>query len=153
VKNAYERPTSVELRTVTGPRPGVQAVLDAIVWKWSVRGVRSAGIYNRRTVRGRSGPLTPLNASLHSVGRGLDISVPTKQVGDELFLRLVAAADAIGICEIIWWDRRITSKGEKPYKGVDNHHTHLHVGFTADFADRKNDADLRKWVTHFVFGS
>jgi hypothetical protein len=152
MQNAYQPVTAVELKTVTGPRPGVQAVLDTILWFRHDKGVKSAGIYNRRPVRGKT-ILTPKSASLHAAGRGLDISVPSKEVGDELYLRLVNAADAIGVCEVIWWDRRITSKGEKPYKGVDNHHTHLHVGFTADWADRKNNADLRRWASHFLFGA
>ena len=151
MKNAYQPVTAAELRTITGPRPGVQAVLDTVVWFRHSKGVKSAGIYNRRPVRGKK-ILTPGSASLHAAGRGLDLAVPSKQVGDELYLRLAAAADAIGVCEIIWYGRRLTSAGEKPYKGVDNHTTHLHVGFTADWADRKNTADLRKWVAHFVFG-
>ena len=158
MKNAYQPVTSVELKTITGPRPGVRAVLDTILWfrsaptKEGFGGVTSGGIYNRRPVRGKT-VLNPGSASLHSAGRALDIVVPSKKAGDELCLRLIAAADAIGICEIIWWEKRFTSKGEKAYKGASPHKDHIHVGFTADWGARANTPDLRKWVSHFVFGA
>ena len=158
MKNAYQPVTSVELKTITGPRPGVRAVLDTILWFRSAvtpegfGGVKSGGIYNRRPQRGKT-VLNPGSASLHSAGRALDIMVPNKKAGDELYLRLAAAADAIGICEIIWWERRLTSKGEVPYRGKSPHKDHLHVGFTADWAARANTPDLRKWIAHFVFGA
>jgi hypothetical protein len=91
---------------------------------------------------------------LHAAGRAVDIGIPNKVVGDKLFKRILDAADAIGICEIIWWDTRSTTKGvQMPYKGADNHHTHIHVGFTADFADHPNTDDLRKWIAHFLYGA
>jgi len=152
MKYAYQPVTSVELKTVKGPRPGVQAVMDTVGWYRYAQGVRSAGIYNRRPVRGKT-VLTAKNASLHAAGRALDISVPSINVGNELYLRLAAAADAIGVCEIIWNRKRLTKNGEAAYKGVDPHTTHLHVGFVADWADRPNTPDLRKWVAHFVFGA
>lgn len=150
MKFAYQPVTSAELRTVVGPRPGARVVSDVIVWSMYAKGVRSAGIYNRRPQRGKK-ILTAATASLHAAGRGIDIAVPNKQVGDELFLRLLAAADAIGVCEVIWWDRRATIKGILPYKGADNHHTHLHIGLTADMADNTNPK-LGDWVKHFLFG-
>ena len=150
MKFAYEPVTATELRTISGPRPGARAISEVIVWHEYARGVRSAGIYNRRPIRGKK-ILTPATASLHAAGRGIDISVPNKQVGDELFLRVINAADAIGVCEVIWWDKRATAKGVLAYKGADNHHTHLHIGITADMADNTSP-ELMNWVNHFLFG-
>lgn len=150
MKFSYEPVTAVELKTVVGPRPGAQTISNVIVFNMYDKGVRSAGIYNRRPIRGKK-ILTPATASLHAAGRGIDISVPNKQIGDELFLRVVNAADAIGVCEVIWWDKRATSKGILDYHGVDNHHTHLHIGITADMADNRSP-QLDAWVKHFLFG-
>ena len=149
MKYAYQPVTSVELKTVKGPRPGAQAIMDTVLWYRHGKGVGNAGIYNRRPVRGKT-ILTPSTASLHAAGRGLDISVPSINVGDELYLRLAAAADAIGVCEIIWNRKRYTSKGEAPYNGVSPHTDHLHIGITADMADNRNP-QLAKWVQHFMF--
>lgn len=153
MKNAYQPVTPSELKNVVGPRPGCVAFNDVVMFVEHKRGVYPAGIYNRRNVRGRRGPVTARTASLHSVGRAVDIGIPNKAVGDALFKKIVAAADYIGVCEVIWWGTRTTTKGTLPYKGVDNHHTHIHVGFTADFASRKNTADLRKWISHFLYGT
>jgi len=151
MKNVYQPVSATELKQVIGPRPGARALNDVIVPRLFSKGVRSAGIYNRRPRRGLTA-LNPRTASLHAAGRAVDISIPNQKVGDELFLRLISAADAIGICEIIWWDRRVSSDGVKAYKGKDNHHTHIHIGLTSDFADRTNTPDLRKWISHFIFG-
>lgn len=153
MKNAYEPVTATELKTITGPRPGCVAFNDVVCFVEHQHGVYPAGIYNRRNVRGVAGPIRPGSASLHSAGRAVDIGIPTKAVGDALFQKLLAAADFIGICEIIWWDTRTTTKGTLNYKGADNHHTHIHVGFTADFASRANNDDLKKWIAHFLYGA
>lgn len=152
MKNKYQAPTRNELKTVHGPRPGAVALNDVIIWNMHKYGVSSAGIYNRRNVRGAKGAVIPSRASLHAVGRGVDIAIPNKAVGDALVAKLIKAADYVGICEIIWYGRRISTKGILPYRGVDKHRTHIHIGLTVDFASRKNDDNLRKWINHFVFG-
>ena len=147
----YEPPTAAELRTVTGPRPGTRALHDVLVWHYHGRGVRSAGIYNRRPRRGLS-VLTPATASLHAVGRGLDLATTDKAVHDEIFLRCIAAADQCGIVEIISWNRRWTpDKGVRDYRGASPHRDHVHVGQSVDAASRPDTADLRKWFSHFLF--
>ena len=150
MKFAYQPVTSAELRTVVGPRPGARAVSDVIVWHMYAKGARPGGIYNRRPVRGKS-ILAPSSASLHAAGRAVDIMVPNLNVGDEILLRLLKAADAIGVCEIIWNRKRYTAKGTFPYKGKSPHTDHLHIGLTAEMADNR-DPQLKQWVTHFMFG-
>lgn len=142
---AYQAVTRSELKTKTSPRPGVRAFHDVVCFAMHAKGVRSGGIYNRRSVRGG------LSWSLHAVGRAADFMCATK-AGDELFLRCVAAAKACGISEVIWKRQRWTAeKGVRPYRGSNPHLDHVHVGFTVDFADRPNTPDLRKWVAHFMF--
>lgn len=151
----YQGPTAAELRNITGPQPGVQAFADAVMLKLGpTRGLTNLGIYNRRTIRGRSGPLTPLNASLHAVGRAWDAGVPKgdagKNLGDELWTRTIGVAQKglVGVQEVIWQRRRWTpDKGIQPYKGVDPHTGHLHISFTIDWAqNHSTQADLRRWV-------
>ena len=151
----YQGPTSTELRTITGPQPGVQAFADAVMLKYGpTRHLTNLGIYNRRTIRGRSGVLTPLNASLHAVGRAWDAGVPKgpagKNLGDELWKRCIdgATKGLVGVQEIIWYRQRWTpDKGVRPYKGVDDHTTHLHISFSIDWAQNHSpQADLRRWV-------
>lgn len=151
---AYQRATTHEVNGVHGPRPGTRALSDVIITELHARGARSGGIYNRRPVRlGRTW-------SLHAAGRGLDVMVPArngvatvdgKKLGDELFLRAVAAADQVGACEVIWWDKRWTGDGGvKPYRPT-NHRDHVHIGQTVDMAARPDTPDLRKWFRHFLF--
>ena len=148
---AYEPPTAAELRTVTGPRPGTRALHDVLVWHYHARGVRSGGIYNRRPRRGLS-VLTPRTASLHAVGRAVDLMTREKAVHDEMFLCLIAAADQCGIVELISWERRWTPDGGvRPYRGTSPHRDHLHIGQSVDAASRPDTADLRKWFSHFLF--
>ena len=156
---AYEPPTAAELRTVTGPRPGTRILHDVLVWHYHGRGVRSAGIYNRRNRRGVLGPVTARGASLHSVGRALDLATTDKALHDEIFLRCIAAADQCGIVEVISWERRWTpDKGVRPYKpgpGGSPHRDHVHVGQSVDTASRgANPEDakaLARWFSHFLF--
>ena len=151
---AYQRVTTGEANAVHAPRPGTQALLDVIITELHIRGARTGGIYNRRTVRGGKA------WSLHSAGRACDVMVPSvngmaseagKKLGDELFLRCIAAADQCGICEIIWWDKRWTGdKGVQRYKPR-NHFDHVHIGQTVDMSSRRDTAELRKWFRHFLF--
>lgn len=150
----YQGPTAVELRTITGPQPGVQAFKDAVMWQLAPRGLTNLGVYVRRTIRGKSGILTPRNSSLHAVGRAWDAGTPNtpqgKHLGDELWLRTIHAAEQglIGCQEIIWQRKRWTpDKGVVDYRGVDPHTTHLHLSFSIDWAqNRAPQADLRTWV-------
>lgn len=143
---AYERVTSVEAKTIQGPRPGALALSDVVIEHYMDRGVRSGGIYNSRRVRGGRA------WSLHAAGRGIDWMCPTKQVGDELFLRLIHAADACGVCEVIWNRQRWTEdKGVQQYRGVNPHVDHVHVGMTIDVSARPDTKDLRRWFKHFLF--
>ena len=149
---AYQPVTRAENRAIQGPRPGTQTLLNVILMHTMLRGARSGGIYANRTVRfGKS-------LSLHSAGRACDVMVPAtngvattagRQLGDELFLRCVAAAEQCGICEVIWWDKRWTSAGVKPYKHT-NHRDHVHIGQTIDMASR-TDPQLGVWFNHFLF--
>jgi len=78
-----------------------------------------------------------------------------KQVSDEVFLRLIAAADACGVCEIIWNRQRWSGDtgAVTPYKGANPHVDHVHFGMTIDVASHPDTADLRKWFSSFLFKS
>ena len=153
MKNKYQPVSPSELKNVVGPRPGCVAFNDVVMFHEHKNGVYPAGIYNRRNVRGSRGPVTARNASLHAAGRAVDIGISNKAEGDKLAAKIIAAADMIGVCEVIWYAKRTTSKGTLPYHGVDLHKTHIHVGFTTDFASRHNTPDLKKWISHFLFGA
>lgn len=151
----YQPATWSEARAVHGPKPGTQALLDTILWHMRLRGLNvwSGGIYNRRTIRGSVLP------SLHSCGRALDVMVPQtpagRAAGDQLFLRAINAAEACGICEIIWNRQRWTAdRGVRPYKGTNPHLDHVHIGQTIDVASRGAGAErdnLVRWYAHFLF--
>ena len=49
---AYQPVSRAELRNHTGPRPGVRAFSDVVLWSMHSMGVTNGGIYNRRPVRG-----------------------------------------------------------------------------------------------------
>lgn len=139
---SYQPVTRTELLTKRTARRGVVAFMDVILFLFRGRGATNLGIYNRRSVRGGSG------WSLHAVGRAADIGIPNKTLGDEIWLRLIRAATKIGAAEIIWWGQRWTAEtGVRRYTGDDNHHTHIHVGFTREMADNPTPRDdLTKWI-------
>ena len=83
---AYEPVTGGELLRNRGPRHGVQAFADVILFAFTQAGVKMGGIYNRRRQRGGS------SWSLHAVGRAVDFMVPSTQVGDFLAAVIVKAA-------------------------------------------------------------
>lgn len=148
---AYERPTTTELRRVRGPRPGVVAFRDTVLFWTHNKGTSDLGIYNRRNVRGGNSP------SLHAVGRAWDIGGVNagnpNDYGHELALRIVAAARLCGVTEVIWNRHRWTEAGTADYHGTDSHTTHIHVGFNQSFADNPSSySDLCKWVGRAVFG-
>ena len=144
----YQPVTASEANAIHGPRPGSVALSDVVLARMASRGVRTGGIYNHRKVRGS---LT--SWSTHAAGRGIDWMVPNKQVGDELFLRLVNACDQIGVAEVIWQHQRWTGdKGVQPYK-PSNHLDHVHASQTIDMASRSDTDALRRWFDHFLFGA
>lgn len=143
---AYQKVTHSELRTRTGPRPGVRAFHDSVLWVMHGRGVRSGGIYNRRRVRGGT------SWSLHSVGRAADLMVPDVNTGLEIAFRAIRNAPWLGVSEVIFNRKRWTAEqGTRSYGGSNPHRDHVHIGFTIDFADRPDTEDLRRWCAHFMF--
>ena len=145
----YEKATWDEVLQVQGPRPGARVLSDVVIRHYLAAGVqvKTGGIYNRRRVRGGT------SWSLHAVGRGVDWMVPDKATGDQLFLRLINAADQCGVCEVIWnrqrWDG--TTGKVTPYRGVNPHTDHVHAGMTIDVASHPDTQDLRRWFDHFLF--
>ena len=146
----YQAVTASEANGVHGPRSGAVALQDVILMHYAGK-LGTDGIYNHRKVRGS---LT--SWSLHAAGRAIDIHVPPTQaaLGGELMVRLVKSADPLGVCEVIWnrtrWDG--TSGQTKPYRGVDPHSTHVHIGMSVVIASRPNTPDLHKWFDFFLFG-
>lgn len=156
---AYTPVTPGELRRHRGDRrPGVVAFHDSVIYCMG-GSVRSGGMVNVRPVRGGRA------ASLHAVGRAADFMVQpgtgpragrtAKQVGDELFVRLVAAASKIGLDEAIWWRQRWTPDlGLRPYRGVAAHRDHVHAGLDPQMADNTSDYhDLCRWFAAAIFGA
>ena len=150
--------TPAEYRAHRGQlRPGTKTLSDVV--RFLMGGsVTDGGIVNDRNVRGGS------SKSLHAVGRAADFMVHTgqgpgrqgksaKEIGDELFVRLIAAAPAIGAEEIIWW-RQIwsPSKGLRAYTGLASHKDHVHVGISQAVADNRSP-DLPKWFAGAIFGT
>lgn len=134
-------------------RPGVVAFHDTILFMMG-GSVRSGGMVNDRPVRGGTAK------SLHSVGRAADFMVQNgagaragktpREVGDELFIRLIAAAPAIGLDEVIWWRKRWTpDKGLRAYYGVAAHKDHVHAALDPTMADNPapRDALCRYFAT------
>lgn len=143
---AYQSVTRAELNRWTGPRPGVRAFHDAVLWVRHSAGVRSGGIYNRRRVRGGT------SWSLHSVGRAADFMVPNMAAGYDIAFRAIRQARMLGVSEVIFNRRRWTAeRGTQPYRGSNPHTDHVHIGFTVDFADRPDTQDLRRWCAYFMF--
>ena len=142
----YEPVTSAEAKAIQGPRPGARALSDVVLMHYMARGVKTGGIYNSRKVRGS---LT--SWSTHAAGRGIDFMVPSKEVGDEIYLRLINASDATGVGEVIWQHYRWTGqKGQQNYK-PSNHLDHVHCSMTIDMASHPNTEDLRRWFAWFLF--
>lgn len=144
---AYQPASTAELLRYWGARKGTRALQDVLVFLYRDRGATDLGVYNRRPVRGRTS-----GWSLHSVGRAGDIGVRDTKLGDELFLRLIRAAEPLGLCEIIWNGQRWTAeKGAQPYNGADSHSTHLHYAQTREMADNPSAREaLVKWYTHYI---
>lgn len=140
---AYEPVTPLELIRYRGERPGVRAFLNVMLFLFKARGMSNVGIYNRRKVRGGG------SWSLHSVGRAVDLGIPTnnKALGDEIVMRIIRAATKLGVGEVIWYRKRWTAeKGWQSYHGVDPHTGHIHVGFTKAAADQQPSDALSKQI-------
>lgn len=142
-----------------GERRGVAAFRDTVLfWTHAVgQPTDDLGIYVRRKIRGVMGRLGIGNASLHAVGRAWDCKVPDARrnpdLGNALMFKAAAAADQLGICEIIFNRKRWTKEGgTEKYTGVNGHYDHVHFGFTIAMADNgATHADLVKWFGHFMF--
>mgnify|MGYP003558738513 FL=1 len=126
----YEPVTPGELAAHRGPRPGVIALRNFLLFFFANAGARDGGIYNPRTVRGRNTP------SMHGTGRALDIMVPDKQTGDLIFLAVAKKAPWNGVQYVIW-NRHSWHPGEalKRYTGSNPHTDHLHIELTNKAAD------------------
>lgn len=126
----YEPVTPGELAAHRGPRPGVIALRNFLLFFFANAGARDGGIYNPRTVRGRNTP------SMHGTGRALDIMVPDKQTGDLIFLAVAKKAPWNGVQYVIWHGHS-WHPGEalKRYTGSNPHTDHLHIELTNKAAD------------------
>ncbi len=155
---AYQAVSAAEFKTCTAPRKGVVAVHDVVLWYENIKpgpNLVDLGIYNRRPRRGLRF-LTWRTASLHAVGRAWDIGWEQGYTGAQLLANLLVwFHDYNGVAEVIYARRRWTLEHSwQPYTGSDPHTTHIHVGFTVDFADNPSSiTDLKKWVAHFMYGA
>lgn len=110
-----------------GPMPGTKALRSECMRLFPE--VVDLGIYNCRVIAGTT------ILSVHGKGRAWDggIAAGRRALGDALAAALVAAAPALGLQEIIWWERRWTSTtGEwRPYTGKSKHRDHVHAAQNA----------------------
>jgi len=144
---SYQKVLGWELLRHRKPRKGTQALYDVILFLFSDKGARGAGIYNRRFQRGGS------SWSTHAVGRAGDIWVPARSaIGDWIAGKLVARAEQLGVCEVIWNHKRWTvDTGWLSYNGVNKHEDHVHWSNTISFADSDSPRDdLTKWCAHHL---
>lgn len=157
--NTYTPVTPAEYRRYRGhTRPGVVAFHATVIFCLG-GSVRSGGMVNDRRQRGGSA------LSQHAVGRAADFMVQpgtgpragrtAKQVGDELFVRLIAAAPAIGLDEVIWWRQRWTpERGVRPYLGIAAHKDHVHATLDPAMADNGAPHEaLCRWFASAIFGA
>lgn len=126
---AYDPPTLAGYRAHRGrPQPGTLALVDAC--KLLAPSIIGRGIARAEIIR--VGRLETL--SLHHECRAADLFIPAP-VGWPLALRIVAAADRLGVCELIY-DRKRVSAGPgglpnvRRYTGPSPHLDHIHVGQT-----------------------
>lgn len=116
-----------------GPTPGTiqlrQFVLGYFDVQDAVQDIKDGGIYNYRRVRGGS------SLSAHAEGRAWDaMIVGKKSEGDRLADWLVANAEAIGVQEVIWFQRRWAANTLRwnPYSGASPHTDHVHVALNRE---------------------
>lgn len=137
-------------------RPGVVALHNTVMFCMG-GSVRSGGMVNDRPIRGG------VSLSKHAVGRAADWMVQNgagtregktpKEIGDELFIRLVAAAPAIGLEEAIWYRKIWTpDKGLRTYYGLASHEDHVHAALNQAMADNQAPYDdLCRWYASAIF--
>lgn len=101
---------------------GTAALVKGCLERWPA--LTNLGVYNCRPVRGGT------SLSLHGEGRAGDLGSTDKALHDEVFAALIAAAEDLGIQEVISWERRwdSISRQVKPYDGKSLHKDHVHVG-------------------------
>lgn len=157
--NTYTPVSGAEYARYKGKtRPGVVAFHDSVIFCMG-GSVRSGGMVSVRRQRGG------FAISQHAVGRAGDFMVQAgkgtrigrtpKQIGDELFVRLIAAHAAIGLDEVIWWRKRWTpEKGVRTYWGIASHKDHVHATLDPKMADNTAPFhDLTKWFARAIFGA
>lgn len=156
--NTYTPVTRAEYSAHRGQaRPGMVALYNTIIFCMG-GAMAGMGIVSDRRQRGG------LSLSLHSVGRagdegprvvmvGARAGRSARQNGDELFVRLIAAAPAIGLDEVIWYGKRWTpEKGVRNYYGVNRHKDHVHIGLDPAMADNAAPYDdLCRWFASAIF--
>jgi hypothetical protein len=115
----------------TGPQPGLVALVQ--LWR-EVTALPSYGIFNCRTVRGRSTP------SMHGDGRAADLGANAndarhRALADQFCAFLVWAGPHIGMQYLIW-NRRQIKPGQawRRYRGVNPHTDHIHAELNWDGA-------------------
>lgn len=121
-----------------GPSAGAVALQNSVC---EALKIRSAGIFNVRTVRGGTA------LSLHAEGRAVDFALNAGKpeelkLGDSLRDLLIKHSDDLGVQEIIWnreiWTCRTLAC--RPYAGVSPHTDHMHVGLNL-LAARTGDSN------------
>lgn len=144
---AYEPPTMAGYRAHRGrPQPGTVALVDAC--RFMAPSIIGRGITRAEIIR--VGRLETL--SLHHECRAADLFVPAP-IGWPLALRIVAAADQLGVCELIYDRKRVSANAAgrpvvRRYTGPSPHLDHIHVGQTRRAAANTSaHADL---VRYFV---
>lgn len=121
--------------------PGAQSLMNWVLQDFK-QGAYNLGIYNCRTVRGRS------TKSLHSEGRAIDVgfSGVANPAGTRLLNKLLPHVGTLGIQQIIW-NRRIYSSrypNGARYTGDNPHTDHLHIELTRQAANLLNIGFIRK---------
>jgi hypothetical protein len=111
-----------------GSTPGARVLRDVLVAAYPQ--VSGIGIYNCRVIADSN------SMSLHGVGRGLDVMIPTlagdanNTAGDEIAHWLMQNAERLGLQRIIW-DHSIWSTSRSPrhreFTGDNPHVDHLHI--------------------------
>jgi hypothetical protein len=155
--NSYTSVSRDEMKRWKGKtRHGLVCLHDTIMFLYG-GSVTSGGMVAVRPQRGGTA------TSLHAVGRAGDAMthngqgprahLSARQVGDELFMRLIAAAPLIGLDEAIWYGLRWTpEKGVRRYFGINQHRDHVHFAVDPSFADNATPRDaLCQWIARALF--
>lgn len=146
--NVYTPVSKQEVASFKGKEaPFTRAIMDVVTFMESSK-YSSMGIVAVRKVRGGTA------WSGHSVGRSGDIRVKNKLDGIALMMRMIRAAELLGLDEVIFWGQRWTpEKGLRRYYGINQHHDHVH--YTNDPAIARSPGsmeDKHKWVAKALYG-